>query len=923
MAAVAGLLARAVGGEVVELTLSGGRWRAKPIPGLGVLITEIVTEKSEFVLEWLSTVSNALEPLPVGLILIEAGPGGTSVLGYNQRYTDILGFQPDVGAPFGSLPYKVFRKDRRTPYPQTDLPGPVAARSRERVFDRELHVLRPDGQWRVLSASAAPIDNREGRSLAIACLLDVTERFDAERAIAKSYERYRAIVDHISDMLVLFEPKRNERGEIEDWRLCDASDAIAEALGLMREDLIGASASALLPENTARVRERWARVLETGETHRYEMSHGNRSYLVRAFRVDESTVGSASIDITERQQAEARVHTERERLRVTLESIGDAVITTDAQARVTMLNPVAVALTGVSPEQAVGRPLQEVFDIRNELTDTPVESPADLVLREGRIVGLANHTVLVARDGSRRPIADSGAPIWDAEGAMIGVVIVFRDQSLERTAQDAIERSRSELRALIERIPVGVFVTRGDRIIYANPTFCRYVAAPQGPVGRRPDELLAPTDHPMRWRVRAQGPPKRPNTPVTTLELGETRPISLDGKPATLRIALDRTELVETQARLVQSDRLAAIGTLAAAVAHEINNPLTYVIPALDFLAEHFPSTPEQEEISRALAEAREGAARVEHVVRDLKQISREGGEAPSQEIVDLQAALRSAIRLASNEIRHRAELVLDLGETPPVLGDEPALSRVFLNLLLNAAQAIPPRPSSARDEIRVYAGKDPRGFALIEIRDTGMGIPEGLLGSVFDAFFTTKPVGVGTGLGLWICKKTVQRHGGEIAIESVEGRGTTVRITLPPAQTPKLPALARSPLPEAKTRGKVLVVDDEPSIGSALKRMLSRDHDVTALERAEVARDRITAGERFDVILCDVMMRDMSGPELWQAISQIAPEQAERVVFISGGAFQPEAAHFLRTSGLLCLEKPFDSALVRRVVGDLARKPW
>jgi CheY-like chemotaxis protein len=256
-------------------------------------------------------------------------------------------------------------------------------------------------------------------------------------------------------------------------------------------------------------------------------------------------------------------------------------------------------------------------------------------------------------------------------------------------------------------------------------------------------------------------------------------------------------------------------------------------------------------------------------------------------------------------------------------MADEARLGQVVLNLLINAAQAIPDGHAD-RHEVRIVTRADAAGRAVLEVHDTGGGIAPEIADRIFDPFFTTKPAGVGTGLGLSICRGIVLGLGGEIRAEPRPGGGTILRVVLPPApaRAPEAPAPAPAPAPAAAAgrRGRVLVVDDEPAVASAIRRVLAAHHDVTVTGSAEDALEAIRDGERYDAILCDLMMPRMTGMELHAALEQAVPEQARRMVVLTGGAFTDGAREFLERVSLPRCEKPFEAAglreLVRKVVG-------
>ena len=376
-------------------------------------------------------------------------------------------------------------------------------------------------------------------------------------------------------------------------------------------------------------------------------------------------------------------------------------------------------------------------------------------------------------------------------------------------------------------------------------------------------------------------------------------------------------ELQDTRERLTHAEKMAAVGTLAAGVGHEINNPLAFIISNLHYAsvevhdARGEPGGERWKEVEQALDEALQGADRVRRIVQDLRTFSRMQPERLRH--VELHAVLDLALSFADAEIRHRARLVKDYGEPLTVLGDETRLGQVFLNLLVNAAQAIP-EGHADQNEIRVTTRRNAQGQIAVEVSDTGTGIPPEVLPRIFEPFFTTKPVGVGTGLGLSICHSYVQNMGGEIHVRSEQGKGTTFEVVLPMAEARTSGATsAFSPMAEASTsRSRLLIIDDEPLLIAALSRTLAPEHEVVAFTHAHHALERLRAGERYELILCDLMMPEMTGMELHATLVREAPGQAERMVFLTGGAFTEAARTFLDTSQLPWLEKPFEPETLR-----------
>ncbi|HEY5373593.1 MAG TPA: ATP-binding protein [Polyangiaceae bacterium] len=373
-----------------------------------------------------------------------------------------------------------------------------------------------------------------------------------------------------------------------------------------------------------------------------------------------------------------------------------------------------------------------------------------------------------------------------------------------------------------------------------------------------------------------------------------------------------------------ETERMASLGTLAAGVAHEINNPLSYVLGSLDVGLRELGDlrellrgrSGELAHISDAVAaldSAREGAERVRHIVRDLMDFSRAGGA--GGEFVDIEAILDAAIRVAWNEIRHRARLVKRYAGLSPVCGDEARLGQVFLNLIVNAAQAIEGEP--ADNEIVISTRRED-GSAVIEVSDTGSGIAESQLPRVFEAFFTTKAVGSGVGLGLSICRGIVASLGGEISVSSEPRRGTTFKVVLPfaPEESAARRAVAEPPPEEAESaRCRILIIDDEPLLGQTLLYAFKGRHDVSICTSGRDGLKRLESDASFDLVLCDLMMPDVSGSAVYESVRQSHPELLHRFVFMTGGAFTDRAREFLAQYPGEQLEKPFNIADVEKML--------
>jgi CheY-like chemotaxis protein len=290
---------------------------------------------------------------------------------------------------------------------------------------------------------------------------------------------------------------------------------------------------------------------------------------------------------------------------------------------------------------------------------------------------------------------------------------------------------------------------------------------------------------------------------------------------------------------------------------------------------------------------------------------------------VDLNAVVETALSLTRNELSHRARVVQQPGPVPLVRGNRARLEQVVVNLLVNAAQAIP-EDSGQAHTVEVETGREASGRALLRVRDSGVGIRPEDLPRIFEPFFTTKQVGEGTGLGLSICHEIITGLGGTISVESTPGRGTTVSVLLPGQEGPQeaLPEPAPPLPPPAAGPRRVLIVDDEVRMGLSMRLLLQPEHEVATTTSAAEALSWVQEGRPFDIILCDLQMPHMSGMELYARLQEVAPQAAERMVFLTGGAFTSAAREFVRTVRNPVLEKPVPPEALLAAIASAPRSP-
>lgn len=375
---------------------------------------------------------------------------------------------------------------------------------------------------------------------------------------------------------------------------------------------------------------------------------------------------------------------------------------------------------------------------------------------------------------------------------------------------------------------------------------------------------------------------------------------------------LDITELRQMQARLSLAERLATVGTIAAGIGHEINNPLAFLMGNLRLAARAPP-----EQALAALADAQVGAERIQDIVKDLGTFAR-----PTEPLIDrcsVQQVLELSLKMAMIEIRHRAEVVRDYEEVPEIRADRARLSQIFLNLLVNAAQSIP-EGAAHSNEIRLSIRATGQSV-LVQVQDTGEGMSADTLEHLFDPFFTTKAVGKGSGLGLAISHSLVTQMGGTLTAQSTPGRGSCFCLQFPAAPSAQAAAAAsvsQSP-PAALQSGRILIVDDEVRFGQTLKLLLrGGSREVTYSPSAREALSWLREGRQYDAILCDLMMADMTGRQFYEALCQHSPEQARRVIFMTGGAYTPTSLDFVAKMTNPLLTKPFKQEVVEKLLSAL-----
>jgi PAS domain S-box-containing protein len=836
----------------------------------------------------------------------------------------------------------------------------------ERVDHFETVRLTKDRRRIDVSLTISPVLDSAGRVIGASKIVrDVTEQ--KRSRIAQAY--LAAIVESSEDAIL----SKNLDGIIQS---CNAR---AERLfGYTAGELVGHSIRMLIPEDRQAEEDEILGRLRSG--HRIDhfetvrLAKGGRpvdiSLSVSPIR-DEAgrIVGVAKIarDITEQKRLARELEAQREWFRVTLASIGDAVIASDVGGRVAYMNEPAQALTGWRASEAIGQPLADVFRIINEKTRKPVDNPTDLVLRTGHIVGLANHTVLIDRNGVEHPIADSAAPIRRAGGQVIGVVLVFHDVTEERRAEEAIAEQREWFETTLGSIGDAVIATDVQgHVVFMNPVAEHLTGWRLSEASGRPcadvfnivNENSGRTVESPVTRVLTEGTVVGlANHTVLVAADGTERPIDDSGAPIRSRDGriigavlvfrdvserrrgeLERRDAALERERLLEAERAARADAerasrvkdeFVAMVSHELRTPLNAILGWSQLMVKPDAGP---EVIARGLDVVTRNTRLQAQLISDLLDVSRIVSGKLRLEVaqMDLASVVGDAIDTVQREADDRRIVIerdLD-GSVGMITGDAARVQQIVWNLLSNAIKFT---PEAGHISVRLRKrGSD----AEISVADTGVGIRSDSLPHIFDRFqqadqSITRRFG-GLGLGLSIVKHLVELHGGSITAESDGiGRGATFTIMLPSSaeartaeETPyggisKDTGQARDSL----TGLRILVVEDEPDTCEFLERFLRNyGGDVVMAHSAEEALSRLS-GDNVDIVVSDIGLPDVDGYDLMHRIRQLPADAGGAIpaVALTAYARTEDRTRAFRAGYQAHLAKPIEPAELVATIASFA----
>ncbi|MGQ0714606.1 MAG: PAS domain S-box protein [Gemmatimonadaceae bacterium] len=730
--------------------------------------------------------------------------------------------------------------------------------------------------------------------------------FDDVTSFHMLAERYRRVVETSRDAIVI--TNRAKRIEF-------ANPAADDLFGYADGAIIGMPASDLLmPE----MREDVARREEAGfagEPQRYETiivrADGDRrtvSVSTAPLReVGQITGVVASLrDVTEERRARDAVTQSETRYRNLFETATDAIYTLDKQGIFTSANLATCQISGYGRDELLGR---SILGLLEEEEVATVKAHFKEAL-SGNAQRYECH--FYRKTGERRVASVTNTPIQRGN-VVIGVLGIARDLTANRAREEALVRSEARYLRLVESASDAIFTIDADgRITSVNRALERAIGRSRGELfGMRFIDVIEPSDRDAVWshyeatlrgeRVRGE---IRYRDAQEALRVGSVTmtPIVEDGRvTGCLGIVRDMTEERTLAEQLLQREKLAAVGQLVSGVAHELNNPLAGIMAFSQLMLAMSGGTPDQQD---ALVTIHKEAKRAAKIVSNLLIFARQ--RHPERTEADLNQVMQDTVELRRYALRtHQIEVDMELDpDLPLTWADAFQLQQVILNLLTNAEQALKDHGGEKRIVLRTRREGE---LIIASVADTGPGIRPEELDQIFNPFFTTKPVGEGTGLGLSISDAIIREHGGQIRVSSQPGEGAVFTVELPIVHAP-VPRTGEIPVEPVRSTlpRTMLIVDDEPALRAALSLFLEREgHTVDAVasgrEALEHARTR-----RYDAILLDLRMPDMSGDALFEELLASDPEHAARVVFATGDVDSEGARAFLAQAGRPYICKPF-----------------
>ena len=754
---------------------------------------------------------------------------------------------------------------------------------------------------------------------------DIAERARVQRALENSEARLQQILNNTTAVVFVKDT---------EGRFLFVNRQFEHLFHCRQAEVAGKTDREILPEEIAQaVRANDLLVLRRNAPIEFEetvpLDDGLHSYISIKFPLHDANgvayaVCGIATDITERKRSDEALRVSEANYRAIFDAAEDSIFVHDIETgAIVDVNPKACATFGYTREEFRHLDVGALGTGERPYTQ---QDAMGLIARAAAGEELRIEWHGKSKDGSLRwhEVFVKRVTI----GGQDRVLALARNITGRKRAEGALRASEEQYHAMFNASIDGLALwNAAGEIVATNPALWRMYGYDDSEFSALPPGTFAgPSYDPGFLRAVAAG--ESLHSEVTELRKDGSAlelevhgiPMQYQGKPHVLTIARDITEKKRSAEELArqressyQREKLAALGSLLAGVAHELNNPLSVVVARAVMLEEEsYPAA------QAAASKIRTAAERCARIVRTFLAMARQ--QPPERVPVAINDVVSAALDMTAYTVRTSSiEVALDLArDIPPILADADQLHQVLLNLIVNAQQVLQDRPGPRR--IRVASRYDPDARVIrIAVADNGPGIPKHLRARVFEPYFTTKPTGLGTGMGLAVSHGIVEAHGGAFTLDCPEMGGAVFTITLPVCP---LDASRVDPGPSSEASAsprKILVVDDEAEIRETLAEILSgAQHNVATAGSGREALERM-ASEHFDVILTDIRMPDLDGRALYREIERRWPERAAHVVFVSGDTLASTLREFAAESGRPVIEKPFLPSEVRRVVAEMA----
>ncbi len=843
-----------------------------------------------------------------GVLILENGV----IIDHNRAVLEMSGYRP--GELIGKTTLELLAPEWR------DF-------ARQRIVDRDVRpyeavALHKDGHRIPIDLHFRQVE-WGGKSVRVVTVSDISWRKKAEEARRESEERFRLLVDLAPDGIMLHDAEgirflnaagRNVLGlsALEPVASRHYRDFVAPAEKEAAEGRIRAvlDEGKEIPLVERRVRTVDGRDIFI-EIAAVPFAHEGRRMAMAVFR-----------DVTDRKLAETRLREAEAQFRAIAEGVPTAVVISRiAGGDVVFANAHSALTFGVPAEQAVGRRVEDFYvDVRDR------ERVIAEIGRSGQVRGLEIR--FKRADGSQfwglfstRRITYRGEP---------ALLTSVSDVTELKEMQQALRQSEQKFRSIAEEHPVPVVIAgaRDDVVRYANPAAAALFRVPHGATLGKParDYYGGPAAHADFFQALAEK--GRVDAYETRLRRGDgsefwasisARKVDYEGVESIILAIVDLTErkaaeseIARQREALHQSEKMSALGSLLAGVAHELNNPLSVVVGQALLMEE---TAPDARTAGRA-EKIRNAAERCARIVRTFLAMARQ--RPPQRTAVRLNELVHGALDLLAYQLRTSSvQVETDLDPALPELnGDPDQIHQVVTNLVVNAQQAMMDAPEPRR--LRIATRYLPANrLVRIEVDDSGPGVAAEIRSRIFEPFYTTKPTGVGTGVGLSVCHGIVEAHGGSIRLEDAPGGGARFVVLLPLGAPGGETAVPAAPRGAAASGRRVLIVDDEPEIAQTLAEILAREgYRADVADSGHAALDRL-AGAGYDLVISDLRMPNLDGPGLYRKLKERHPALAESMIVITGDTLSATASAFLNETRLPCIEKPFSPGEVSRLVAE------